>query len=183
MKIRKKTFGFDDLLLVPAYSTIESRSNVDVSVDLAGIRLGCPVVSSNMDTVTEAEMATAMELLGGLGIIHRYLSPEARLGQLEKVRQLRHRAFAVGVTRDEIAFAKQLIDGGANAICLDVAHGHSSMMERALGELRAYADKVTRARFAPLLRPVFIAGNVATPEGAADLAKWGADVLKVGIGP
>ncbi|MBI3557978.1 MAG: guanosine monophosphate reductase, partial [Deltaproteobacteria bacterium] len=183
MKIRKKTYGFDDLLLVPRLSGIETRSSVDLSVDLAGIRLACPIVSSNMDTVTEFQMATAMELLGGLGIIHRYLSAEARLQQLEKVLQLRNRAFAVGVTKDEIAFGKQLIDRGANILCLDVAHGHSTMMERALGELRSYAETVTRARFMPLLRPVFIAGNVATPEGAADLAKWGADVLKVGIGP
>lgn len=183
MKIRKKTYGFDDLLLVPRFSAIETRAAVDLTIDLAGITLTAPIVSSNMDTVTEWEMAAAMEKLGGLGIIHRYLSPEQRLEQLEKAKDLRARSLAVGVTKDEIAFAKQLIDRGANALCLDVAHGHSSMMERALGELREYAEKTNRVLFKPLSRCVLIAGNVATPEGAADLVKWGADVLKVGIGP
>lgn len=183
MKVRKKTFGFDDLLLVPRISTIESRSQVDLTSELAGMKLTCPVISSNMDTVTESTMAIAMEKLGGLGIIHRYLTTEARLGQLEKVVDLKHRAFAVGVTKDEIAFAKQLLDRGANVLCLDVAHGHSTMMKRALGELREYAETLPKARFGILSRPVFIAGNVAAPEGAVDLVAWGADVLKVGIGP
>lgn len=183
MKIRKKTYGFDDLLLVPRLSTIETRSVCDVSTDLGGLKLTCPIVSSNMDTITEAEMAEAMEKLGGLGIIHRYLTAEQRLAQLEKVAGLKHRALAVGVTKDEIAFAKQLLDRGANVLCLDVAHGHSTMMQKGLSELREYADKLPRARFGAPGKAVLIAGNVATPEGAADLAKWGADVLKVGIGP
>jgi IMP dehydrogenase len=183
MKIRKKTFGFDDLLLVPRISEIESRSTVDVSSDLAGIKLTCPVVSSNMDTVTESEMAIAMDRIGGLGVIHRYLAPEQRFAQLEKVNDLKYRALAVGITKDEIAFAKELLNRGCNVLCLDVAHGHSSMMKRALGELREYAETLPKARFGILSRPVFIAGNVAAPEGAADLVTWGADVLKVGIGP
>ncbi|MEW6057669.1 MAG: guanosine monophosphate reductase [Bdellovibrionota bacterium] len=183
MKIRKKTFGFDDLLLVPRLSTIESRGHVDVSVNLAGMQLGIPIVSSNMDTITEHEMAKALEAIGGLGIIHRYLSTEARFQQLEKISDLKHRALAVGVTKDEIAFAKQLLERGANVLCLDVAHGHSTMMQKALSELRDFSESLTRARFAPLLRPVFIGGNVATPEGASDLTAWGADILKVGIGP
>jgi len=185
MKIRKKTYGFDDLLLVPRFSAIESRANCELVTNLAGIELSAPVISSNMDSITEFEMASAMEKLGGMGIIHRYLSPEKRLEQLKRASDLRYRAFAVGVTRDEIAFAKQLIDGGCNVLCLDVAHGHSSMMERALSELRNYAESkgTSSNSFLPLKRPVFIAGNVAAPEGAADLVKWGADVLKVGIGP
>jgi IMP dehydrogenase len=183
MKIRKKTFGFDDLLLVPRFSTIETRSHCSLSVEIGEMKLSAPVISSNMDTITESEMATAIEKLGGFGIIHRYLSPEARLQQLEKISDLRHRALAIGVTKEEVAFGKELLDRGANVLCLDVAHGHSSMMERALGELRSYAEGITRARFAPITRPVFIAGNVATPEGAADLARWGADAIKVGIGP
>lgn len=183
MKIRKKTYGFDDLLLVPRVSSIESRSQCDVSTNLGGVQLSCPIVSSNMDTITESEMATAMENLGGVGIIHRYLSTEQRLAQLERVSGLKHRALAVGVTKDEIAFAKHLLDRGANVLCLDVAHGHSTMMQRALGELRDYAARLPRDRFGALGKAVLIAGNVAAPEGAADLAKWGADVLKVGIGP
>jgi IMP dehydrogenase len=76
MNLRKQTgLTFDDVLLVPHYSTIRSRSSVDVSSTLVpGIKLQLPVVSSNMDTVTEAQMAVAMAQAGGIGIIHRFLS-------------------------------------------------------------------------------------------------------------
>jgi IMP dehydrogenase len=182
MKIRKKTYGFDDLLIVPKKTNLETRSKVDLSTSLAGASLSIPVISSNMDTITESEMAIAMERLGAMGIIHRYLPLEGRLAQLKAVTDLKYRAMAVGITADEIAAAKALIDAGCNVLCLDVAHGHSTMMERALNELRSYAEG-HRAKAAPLPRPVFIAGNIATAEAAQDLVRWGADVLKVGIGP
>ncbi len=183
MKIRKKTYGFDDVLIVPKKTALETRSKVDLSTKLGSIVLTVPVISSNMDTITEIEMAGAMENLGGMGIIHRYLKPEQRLIQLEKAKDLRHRAMAVGITADEISFAKKLLEDGANVLCLDVAHGHSTMMERALGELKNHILKIAGAKFAPMKTPVLIAGNIATPEAAEDLVRWGADVLKVGIGP
>ena len=181
MKIRKKTYGFDDLLIVPRLSSLESRSKVDLTSNLAGIVLTTPIVSSNMDTVTEWEMAQAMEKLGGLGIVHRYLATGARLDQLQKLKDCRYRSLAVGITAEEIKVGKALIDAGANVLCLDVAHGHSTMMERALGELKNHALK--NAKPSPLPKVVLIAGNVATPEASTDLVKWGADVIKVGIGP
>lgn len=183
MKIRKKTYGFDDLLIVPKMTTLESRAKVDLSSRLGDLQLSVPIVSSNMDTITEWEMASAMEKLGGMGIIHRYLQPEQRLDQLKKAAGLRTRAMAVGITKDEIDMGKRLIDGGANLLCIDVAHAHSTMMERALGELRDHIESKGGAKAAPLARPLLMAGNIATPEAAHDLARWGADILKVGIGP
>ncbi len=195
MRIRKKTFGFDDLLLVPRLSSIESRATVNLSINLAGINLTCPIVSSNMDTITEYEMAIALEALGGLGIIHRYLSDEQRFKQLQKISDLKHRAMAVGITKEEILFAKELLKRGVNVICIDVAHGHNTLLERALGELKNFSETLSQENLQdanltqykkglkPLNKPVFIAGNVATPEGAQDLTRWGADVIKVGIGP
>lgn len=183
IRVRKKTFGFDDLLIVPRFSTIESRSQVDLTTSLGGeLLLQCPVVSSNMDTITEHEMARAMEKLGGLGIIHRYLSTEQRLEQLSKISDLKYRALAVGVTEEETAFAEKLLERGCNVLCIDVAHGHSSMMERALGRLRNRIEK-QKTGMGPLKRAVIIAGNVAAPEGATALMHWGADAIKVGIGP
>ncbi len=183
LKIRKKTYGFDDLLIVPKFSSLETRSHVDVSSNLNGLKLTMPIIASNMDTITEFTMAAAMERLGGLGIIHRYLTNEQRLVQARHVRDLKHRSLAIGITKDEVQFAKELIRAGVNILCLDVAHGHSAMMERALGELRQFAATFDKTHWAPLDRLILIAGNVATPEGASDLEHWGADILKVGIGP
>ena len=73
---------FDDVLLVPRRSAIRSRSAVDPSTWLVpGIRLAIPIISANMDTVTEAAMAIAMAQAGGIGILHRFM-PVARQAEL-----------------------------------------------------------------------------------------------------
>ena len=65
---------FDDVLLVPKYSDITSRSQTDLSTKLTrNISLNIPIISANMDTVTESLMAVTLRL-GGVGIIHRFLT-------------------------------------------------------------------------------------------------------------
>jgi IMP dehydrogenase len=81
-------------------------------------------------------------------------------------------AAAVGATGDYLERASEVVRAGADVIVIDVAHGHSLVMERALGQLKQ--------RFPDL---DVIAGNVATAEGAAFLAERGANAVKVGIGP
>jgi IMP dehydrogenase len=88
MKIRSETgLTFDDVLLVPKRSSIRSRSVVDTSTWLVpGIRMSIPIISANMDTVTEAPMAIAMAQAGGIGIIHRFMSI---LQQADEVRRVK----------------------------------------------------------------------------------------------
>jgi IMP dehydrogenase len=79
---------FDDVLLVPQRSTIRSRR--DVSTDswlVPGIRLSIPIVSSNMDTVTETRMAVAMAQLGGIGILHRFMTIEQQADCVRRVKR------------------------------------------------------------------------------------------------
>jgi len=78
---------FDDVLLVPAYSEV-LPAEVDTSIRLtAGIRLAIPVVSAAMDTVTEARLAIALAREGGLGIVHRNLSIEEQVAEVDKVKR------------------------------------------------------------------------------------------------
>ena len=69
----QKCLSYDDVLLVPQYSEIASRSEIDISTDLGnGFKLSLPVIASPMDTISEASMAIAMHRAGGCAIIHRY---------------------------------------------------------------------------------------------------------------
>ena len=89
MRIRPtKGLTFDDVLLVPQRSSIASRKDVDTATLLtASIRLRVPVISANMDTVTEAPMAIAMARAGGLGIIHRFMTVEQQVRQIKQVKR------------------------------------------------------------------------------------------------
>ena len=172
----KEAVTYDDMLLVPQYSDIESRSDVDISSNLSpDLRLQLPIIASPMDTVCETDMATAMSWLGGLGIIHRYNTIEQQTKLVSdatrKVTGLTVGA-AVGVTGDYLDRSRTLYDAGARILCVDVAHGHHTMMKRTLQQLRrTFGDSVC-----------IIAGNVCTLEGVNDLADWGADAVRANIG-
>jgi IMP dehydrogenase len=86
--IIRQGLTYDDVLLVPRYSDIRSRKDVDTSTQLTRrVRLQIPIVSANMDTVTEAEMAITMARRGGIGIIHRFNSIEQQVNQVRQVKR------------------------------------------------------------------------------------------------
>jgi IMP dehydrogenase len=81
---------FDDVLLVPKKSEHVPR-DVDVSTELApGLRLNIPIVSSGMDTVTEARMAIAVARQGGVGVIHKNMSIQRQAEEVDKVKRSEH---------------------------------------------------------------------------------------------
>lgn len=291
---------FDDVLLVPKFSNVKSRKEADTSTRFSRrIHLTIPVVSANMDTVTESTMAIAMARLGGIGVIHRFLSLEEEVAEvlkvkrsegvviedpitlgpdgtvkeawdiirerdiggivvvgkdrrvlglltrrditleedldrkvktvmtprrelitapkgvtLEQARKILHEnkveklplvgrdgklaglitskdimkrrqfpsatkdakgrlrvAAAVGVKGDHMERSRRLLDAGADALVVDIAHGHSS-----------YAIDTVRGIKRELGDVEVVAGNVATARGALDLIRAGADAVKVGVG-
>jgi IMP dehydrogenase len=86
--IIRQGLTYEDVLLVPRYSDIRSRRDVDTSAQLSrNITLNNPIVSANMDTVTEADMAIAMARAGGIGIIHRFNTVEQQVAQVRLVKR------------------------------------------------------------------------------------------------
>ena len=163
---------FDDVLLVPGYNGIKSRLNVTTSVEVLGRVFDIPLISSNMDTITGSAMADAMTDAGGMAILHRFLSVEANIAMFKSVKHPSKVGISIGIGKDGMTRAEELVDAGATIICVDVAHGHSKEVNRTIRTLREkYADNL-----------LIIAGNVATYAGADYLAAAGADMIKVGIG-
>ncbi len=303
MKIRNaEGLTFDDVLLVPKRSSIASRTAVNTHARLTRqISLAIPIVSANMDTVTESAMAIAIARAGGLGVIHRFMpvermaaevkrvkraesyivekpatvlptvtvdaaheamesqgiggllvvgddgellgllttrdvllapdplatvgtvmTPRAKIvtvtapgrADLETARRLLHEhrieklplvdghghivglitaqdiiklqehpvatkdakgrlrvGAAVGVRPSDLDRAAACVAAGADALVVDIAHGHSDHAINMVCELKVRFPEVE-----------VIAGNVATAEGVRDLAEAGADAVKVGVG-
>jgi IMP dehydrogenase len=302
MNIRENPgLTFDDVLLLPKRSPVRSRSDVSTATWLSRhLKMHIPIISANMDTVTESEMAVAMARAGGIGIIHRFITPERQAEEVHRVKRAEsyiveppytlspetsvsearatmddrgigglvivdednrplgiltrrdlqfvfedyspvtqwmtpaeemvtapagtsleearrilreHRVeklplinedgrlaglitakdivqllqhpdatkdhkgrlrvgAAVGVRPGFLERAAMLLDAGADAIVVDIAHGHSDNAIEAVQALRHEFGEIE-----------IIAGNVATAEGTRDLIEAGADAVKVGVGP
>jgi IMP dehydrogenase len=173
----QQTYTFDDVLLVPQYSNIDTRSKVDIGTKLKDIRLSTPIVSAPMDTVTEHKMAAAMVRKGGLPILHRYNQPQDQITMYERVvleTDIRNPLVgaAVGVSEDDLRRVKMLVYAGVNIFCIDVAHGHHIGVERMIKEMRRKHGSDIH----------IMAGNIATAEAFTDLSNWGADSIRVGVG-
>ncbi|MBE6835854.1 MAG: IMP dehydrogenase [Ruminococcaceae bacterium] len=86
-KFAKEGLTFDDVLLIPQESDILPK-DIDISVKLTDkIKLNCPVITAAMDTVTEADMAVAIAREGGIGVIHKNMSVEKQVGEVDKVKR------------------------------------------------------------------------------------------------
>lgn len=162
MKMYKEALSYDDVLLVPQYSDIESRREVSLQSQLGHYILELPIIASPMDTIVEAEMAAAMADLGGLGIIHRYNTIEEQVSIASKAAmQVNNNSVgaAIPISGDFIERAQALMQVGVKFMCIDVAHGDHIMMKTALDALRSKLPGHVH----------IMAGNVATQEGMRDL--------------
>ena len=177
----KTALTYDDITLLPSYSEIESRQNIDLTTQLTtNYSLRVPLIASPMDTVCDGFMAAAMAELGGIGCIHRFMPIEPQAHEVVSTsRQVRlnstwtqHVMAAVGANGDYLERAQELTKAGANVILIDVAHGHHKFVKDAITNLKKHLP----------VHVDIIAGNVATQQAAIDLEYWGADAIRVGIG-
>jgi len=163
---------YDDVNIIPKYSELEHRSDCDLSTQFTkNIRLKIPVVSSPMDTITELDMAIELDMLGGMGIIHRFMSIEkqSKMSNTLYTYNVKFGA-AIGVTGDWFERAQELVKNGCNVLLIDVAHGHHKLVGEAIERIKNIQGVEV------------VAGSVATREAVQYLCEKGADAIRVGIG-
>jgi IMP dehydrogenase len=173
-KFAKEGLTFDDVLIVPAESSVLPAQASTRTRLTRTIALDIPVVAAAMDTVTEARMAIALAREGGIGVIHRNLPVEAQAAEVEEVKRSGGDllvAAAVGTGPEGLERASALVAAAVDVLVVDTSHGHSQGVLETVGELKSRHDVQ------------LIAGNVATPEGAQALVDAGVDAIKVGMGP
>lgn len=165
---------FDDVLIEPRFSLIDSRKSVDISTKCLGLKL--PVISANMETITERSMANTMIANGGLGILHRFMPIEKNVKEWE-VSDCKT-GVSIGITDGEKERAEALYNAGARTFCIDVAHGAQ------IGVVQQYIW--LREKYPEL---DIIVGNFANRRSIVNfcdylnLKTYKSPIFKVGIGP
>lgn len=172
---------FDDVLLVPKYSDIKSRSDINLQFKVEKndfkVTYNHPIIPANMKNIMGLEMARAIFQSGGLGFLHRFDTIENQNNILSQLKNefgseaLDHIGVSIGVKDEDKQNIDLFIEKGIKIICIDIAHGHSKRcVEMTNWIYNNYPDVL------------LIAGNVATEDGAICLWQSGADFVKVNIG-
>lgn len=171
----KTLLSFDDVLLTPQFSEIISRKDVDTSTILVGQKLQLPIISSNMDTVTNSLMAFAMAENGGIGALHRFCTIDENVLMFLRSTSIAHPIVSIGLGNEELARAEALYRVGANIFLIDVAHGASQHVVQQTKQLKQLLHHSAQ----------IIVGNFATASSVDDFnyrLGFKVDAYKIGIG-
>jgi IMP dehydrogenase len=166
-------YSFDDVLIVPKYNKVRSRSEVNFRTRVTrNHSIDIPLIAANMDTVCDSGMAISLGILGGLGVIHRFMSVQNEVMEVVRVKAQRLVcAAAIGIG-DYVERVAALVDAGVDILVLDIAHGHSKYAGKVLDWIKENYSDVD-----------VMVGNIVTKDAAEYFLSKGADAIKVGIGP
>lgn len=172
----KNEFTFDDILLIPNKSEYEmaEENKIDLSTHLTKeLSLKVPIVSANMSTVTESQMAIKIAELGGIGIIHQFMDEERQILEVKKVKDKNLMVGAAVFSYGKTIYnqVKKLAKAGCDVVVIDSANAHNLYVLNLVRKIKKD------------IKIQLIVGNVVTKEAVSDLAKAGADGIKIGIGP
>ncbi len=170
----KEGFTFNDVLLSPKYSELQSRSEANTTVKLDGIEYSHPIIPAPMRDIAGYSMCIANSINGGLSILNRFIPISEQFDIAEEIISEGHRdrfGVSVGVKGSDKEEVYQFYEIGIRIFNIDIAHGDSLVCTEMIRWIRETFPQVT-----------IIAGNVATGEGAQRLWKAGANVVRVGVG-
>ena len=166
-----KALKYSDICLIPNYSECMYRADGDPSIELFGKKFLLPVIPANMKSVIDMHKCEWMSYHGFFYIMHRFDRDLAE--DVANAQDWDNISFSVGVQTEgkmavlKISKRKHRVD----YLTIDIAHGYSLRMKKMIEYIKKYLPDTK-----------IIAGNVATPSAVRELANWGADIVKVGIG-
>lgn len=169
---QKFLYTFDDVLIVPARSSIEPGAASLGTIVARGFSIHRPFLSAAMDRVTDEKMAIALGKAGGLGVIHRNCTISEEAAMVKKAKQAGVQV-AASCGPFDVERAKALAKAGVDVIVIDCAHGHNMNVLKSARSIKQMVKKTK-----------LMMGNIATGQAARDIiAMRFADALKVGVGP
>jgi GMP reductase len=170
----KLALNYDDVYLVQNFSALKTRSDADTYVQLGSDKFKLPIIPSNMETVINENWAEWLCANGYFYVMHRFNNATIPFVQNFNKRNRRTISISTGVNQDSYDELKKIHKEKLRLdyITIDVAHGHHQKVCNMIAHIKTLFPNV-----------YVIAGNITTPEAVYDLAKWGANAVKVGIGP
>lgn len=169
----KNKFDFEEINLLPQLCVVKSRSECDTSITFGPNKFRLPVVPANMQSVIDEALAQKLAQSGYFYILHRFDVDVVKfMAQMKALNLIT--SISIGVNQDSYELIEELIEYKyiPDYITIDIAHGHAIKMKEMLEFIKSKN-----------IKSFLIAGNVSTPEAVLDLQSWGADAIKVGIGP
>ena len=164
----KRFLTFDDVGLIPKFNKVKSRLETNLQTKLGKDTYNTVFIPANMDSVIGTELANICRERGSPIIFHRFAPIET---QIEWIRDFPDAYASIGVQESFKNF-ELLYNSNCRRFCIDIAHGHSESVINTIKKIKK-KDKTIQ----------IIAGNVCTYDGVIDLAKAGADIIKIGVGP
>ena len=165
---------FDDVLIKPIPSLLNSRNDVDISVKLSdALSLSFPVIASPMRGIVDAYFASCLSELGGVAILPRFFNTlEEWKGEIDKISVAKNFGLSMGL-KDNFEW---LLERAPDILCVDVANGYTKNLLNICRNIKNYIVKNN-------LKTLLMSGNVATFDGFKNLESAGVDLIRVGIGP
>ena len=169
---RERALGFEDVVLVPRYSELQTRKDAHTKLCVADHIFKLPVCPSNMICTINENIAKFFSENEYFYIMHRF-GNTLKFVKKANEENWKFISISVGVGNNCNAIIDQIKENNynVNCVCVDVAHGHHILVKEAIKKIKQDLPDV-----------FVIAGNVSTRQGTQDLKDWGADMVKVSIG-
>ena len=164
---------YEDIALIPKLGVLPSRSDADVSLNFFGKKFKIPVVPANMKSVINERLSKWMSEEDLFYIMHRFDVDIFNFVQTANLENWKTISISVGVKNEDKKIIEKIADSNLRLdfVTIDIAHGHSLLMKDMISFIKS---KIPSS--------IIIAGNVASYYSILDLAEWGADCVKVGVG-